>query len=292
MAEDTIIGFEPDEGNCGLSTQGRSSLPQAQLDEVDSGFVLRPLDSGRGSNQQFSDVPNEADPSPEPTEFGRDGQPLIDKPTTTSDPDIVLHEDVDVACFMTGTRIATPQGEVAVETLQINDLVTTEDGCAVPVKWVGRHSVSKALVGARTAPVRLQAGALGHRLPHTDLIVTADHGMIVGGLVILASALVNSNTIDWVPREDLPEFVTYYHVETENHDVILANGAPAETFIDYAGRRAFDNFEEYSDLYGAERIIREMDRPRISAKRLVPGAIKARLGIADEFFDFDQCLSA
>ena len=50
-----------------------------------------------------------------------------------------------------------------------------------------------------------------------------------------------------------------------------------ESVIDAAGRAAFDNCQEYLDLYGAERIIPEMDRPRISSRRLVPHAIKDRL---------------
>ena len=77
--------------------------------------------------------------------------------------------------------------------------------------------------------------------------------------------------------DSLPERITYYHIETQNHDVILANGAPAETFIDYTGRKAFDNFAEYIDLYGEERAIYEMDRPRVSAARLLPPDIRARL---------------
>ena len=80
------------------------------------------------------------------------------------------------------------------------------------------------------------------------------------------------------PLAELDDSVTYYHVETENHDVILAEGAAAETFIDYLDRCGFDNYQEYLDLYGAERVIHEMPLPRISAGRLVPGAIKALLG--------------
>ncbi len=190
-------------------------------------------------------------------------------------------------CFAEGTLIATETGETVVERLQIGDPVRTEDGRIVPVKWIGRQAVNKLFAGSRMEPVRIRAGALGGGLPHNDLTVTADHGMIVDGLVINASALVNGGSIDWVPLDELPDRVTYYHVETEDHDVILANGAPAETFIDIPGRVAFDNYQEYLDLYGAERIIPEMGRPRISARRLVPDAIKARLGTSDASFDFD-----
>ncbi|WP_050529109.1 Hint domain-containing protein [Pseudaestuariivita atlantica] len=182
-------------------------------------------------------------------------------------------------CFAAGTLIATPDGEIAVETLSIGDLVIDQHGNTVPVKWIGRQTVHKLFSGQRMQPVRFRAGALGHGLPHSDLVVTGDHGMMLDGLVINASALVNGNTIDWVPMAELPDQNTYYHVETENHDVILANGAPAETFIDYADRAAFDNHDEYLALYEAERIIPELPHPRISAARHLPAHIAQRLGI-------------
>ncbi|TBX22124.1 hypothetical protein TK43_12720, partial [Roseovarius sp. JS7-11] len=92
-------------------------------------------------------------------------------------------------CFAAGTQIATPSGERVVEGLQIGDDVLTAEGRAVTVKWVGRQSV-KTRFGAveRLAPVRIRAGALGEGLPHSDLTVTADHGMIVDGVICHAGA--------------------------------------------------------------------------------------------------------
>jgi hypothetical protein len=103
--------------------------------------------------------------------------------------------------------------------------------------------------------------------------------LLVDGLLINAGALVNGGSIDWVPMSELGESFTVYHVETEGHDIILAEGTPAETFIDYVGRQAFDNYAEYVELYGEERIIAEMPHPRISTARLLPPSLKARLGI-------------
>ena len=186
---------------------------------------------------------------------------------------------VAALCFLKGTSIDTPDGEVAVETLQIGDLVRTGSTQCAPVKWIGRQTVMTRFQPAdRLMPVRFAAGSLGDGLPHTDLTVTSDHAMLVDGVLCHAGALVNGTTINWVPLAELDDSVTYYHVETENHDVILAEGAAAETFIDYLDRCGFDNYQEYLDLYGAERVIHEMPLPRISAGRLVPGAIKALLG--------------
>lgn len=184
-------------------------------------------------------------------------------------------------CFAAGTPIATPEGERAVERLAIGDPVLTADGRIVPVTWIGRQSLHRLFTPPeRFAPVRVTAGALGGGLPHSDLVLTADHALILDGLAICAGALVNGTTILRDPAESLPDQVTYYHVETEGHEVILAAGAPAETYVDYVARRAFDNHAEYLALYGAERTIPEMDLPRISAARLVPPALRARLAAA------------
>ena len=192
-------------------------------------------------------------------------------------------------CFLQGTMIATPSGERPVEALNIGALILTSDGRQVPVKWIGRQEVRTPLNRAlpdRLAPVCIAARALGN---HSDLCVSADHGILIDGLVINAAALVNHDTIRFLPGSDLTNPFIYYHIETNAHDVILANGVPVETFIDVAGRAAFDNYAEYLSLYGVERIIPEMKRPRISSPRMLPPAIRQRLGI--EIADSRQVLA-
>ena len=174
-------------------------------------------------------------------------------------------------CFAPGTAIATPEGAVAVEALSIGDPVLTADGRTVPVKWVGRQT--RAPLFQRIRMIRVAAGVLGDGLPLRDLVLTADHALLIDGLLINAGALVNGTTI--TELRDLPERVTVYHIETEAHDVILAEGTPAETFIDYAGRQAFDNYAEYVALYGADRAIAENPAPRISSARMLPAALCA-----------------
>jgi hypothetical protein len=67
-------------------------------------------------------------------------------------------------------------------------------------------------------------------------------------------------------------------VETENHEIILANGAPAETFIDNVSRRAFDNYAEFEALSGDVPEMEELPYPRAMSARQVPGVIRAKLG--------------
>ena len=177
---------------------------------------------------------------------------------------------------MPGTRVATPLGEVAVETLKIGDLVTTAEGHAAPVRWIGRQTVSRVFADPlRVLPIRIQAGALGESLPARDLLISADHAILIDGVLVQAGALVNGRSIR---REtDVPMTFTYYHVELDDHALILAEGVPAETFIDNVDRLAFDNWEEHEALYPRGRPIRELPYARAMAGRQVPQHIRKRL---------------
>jgi hypothetical protein len=78
----------------------------------------------------------------------------------------------------------------------------------------------------------------------------------------------------------MPARFTYWHVETEAHEVVLAENCPAESFIDYTPRDCFDNHAAYPARYGRDRLISEMALPRVSTARLLPPRLRARLGIA------------
>ena len=185
---------------------------------------------------------------------------------------------VNITCFVTGTRISTPQGDRKVEDLRIGDSVTTADGREVAIRWIGRQHIDNPVFLPQTqCPVVISAGAFGQGLPNRDLYLSADHAMVLDGLMITAGALVNDNTIRFVHRADMPRAFTYFHIETEAHDVVLANGAASETFVDERDRANFDNYAEYVALYGDARTIAEIDMPRISTARLVPAAIQHRL---------------
>lgn len=179
-----------------------------------------------------------------------------------------------VVCFAEGTLIATPGGEVPVEKLQPGDRVNTLAGRDVAVTWVGKQTIVKAFCGARAQLVRIRKGMLGN---HSDLYVTADLGMVIDGLVINASVLVDGDGIAYVPMADTPARFAVYHVETEAHDVILANGAASESYVDTPGRAAFDNYQDYLDRYGSDKPIPAIARARISTQRLLPESIRRHL---------------
>ena len=193
-----------------------------------------------------------------------------------------------VNCFLTGTLIDTPDGPRAIETLSTGDVVTTLNGPA-PIRWVARQTMRADAVNltmpATRLPVKIEAGALGGGLPHTDLTLTADHALALEGYLVNASALVNGTSIRFLTASEMPREFTYWHLELDTHAVILANGVPSESFVDYTGRAAYDNHDAYLAIYGAERIIPEMTLPRISSRRHLPASLLAQLGATDASFE-------
>jgi hypothetical protein len=185
----------------------------------------------------------------------------------------------EVSCFFQGTRIATPEGERAVETLAKGDLVTTADGRSAPVRWIGRRTLrADGENGYRFAdplvylPIRIRAGALGDNLPASDLLVSMDHAILIEDLLVQAGALVNGRSV--IRETRLPETFTYYHIELADHALVLAEGVPAETFVDNVARMGFDNWAEHEALYEDEPIIPEMPYPRVQSHRQLPQEIR------------------
>jgi hypothetical protein len=188
----------------------------------------------------------------------------------------------DLLCFLQGTLIATPDGPRAVEGLRIGDPVLTAGGAVAPVRWMGRRTLQALGPDGylradplRVMPIRIRAGALGDTLPERDLLVSPDHAILIDDILVQAGALVNGRSI--IRENRLPERFTFYHVELADHALILAEGVPAETFVDNVDRMGFDNWAEHEALYGNEPSIPEMPYPRAQSHRQVPPYIRARL---------------
>ncbi len=146
---------------------------------------------------------------------------------------------VEAPCFLPGTLIRTDKGEVEVETLRIGDTIVTASGGRRPLCWIG-HGKALATRGRRSAatPVIVRKGALGDNLPHRDLHITKGHALYLDDVLIPAEFLVNHRSILW---DDRAQEVTVYHLELDAHDVLLANGVPAESYRDDGNRWLFQN---------------------------------------------------
>ena len=142
-------------------------------------------------------------------------------------------------CFAAGTRIATPEGETAVEDLATGDRVLARFAGVTPIQWVGhRHVDCTRHPNPETVwPVRVSAGAFGANLPNRDLLLSPNHAVFVGDELIPVRHLINGLSI----VQTRVDAVTYYHIELAEHDLLLAEGQPAESYLDVGDRANFAN---------------------------------------------------
>lgn len=146
---------------------------------------------------------------------------------------------VQPPCFTAGTQIKTQAGEVPVEHLVAGDIVHAHFAGTAPIVWIGHRHVDcrRHPEPANVWPVRVSAHAFGPRMPNRDLVLSPDHAVFVDDVLIPIKHLINGETI----VQERVATVTYYHVELGEHDVLLADGMPAESYLENGDRAAFDN---------------------------------------------------
>lgn len=137
-----------------------------------------------------------------------------------------------IPCFVAGTLIATPTGEVAVEALRPGDLVITRDDGPQPLRWSGARCVAAQ---GDFAPILIQAGSYGS---HRDLLVSPQHRILLrdayaellfgeGEVLAAAKDLVNGGSVTCRPGGE----VTYVHLLFDRHQVIYSEGLATESFL-------------------------------------------------------------
>jgi autotransporter passenger strand-loop-strand repeat protein len=180
-----------------------------------------------------------------------------------------------VPCYCRGTLIRTDAGEVAVEALRVGDHLLTRAGDLRPVTWIGRRSYAGRFASHNRAiqPVLFRAGSLADGVPQRDLLVSPLHAMYLDGVLIQARTLVNGTSIRQLEAMDPVEYV---HVELQTHDVIYAEGATAETFLDDDSRDMFHNASEYRALHPEPPMPARYCAPRVEDGYVLE-AVRARL---------------
>lgn len=169
----------------------------------------------------------------------------VNAPDLTSD-DLANFEysgsTVTFACFVRGTLIATPDGQKRVEDFQAGDQVLTASGGVRTVKWIGHRTLYGAYIpkqhANRAFPVRITAGALAPEVPVRDLYVSPYHHMYFDGKLVPAMLLVNGKTIiqDFSQKK-----FEYFHLELDQFDILMAEGAASESYVDTGNRSMFQN---------------------------------------------------
>jgi hypothetical protein len=158
-------------------------------------------------------------------------------------------------CLLKGTKVSTPAGERLVEDLQVGGKVDTLAG-PMAIKWIGYKKYTKdenRPWQASVMPVRVARGAIGDRAPHRDLYLSPEHCVFINGALIPVKNLLNGTTIAPAAPAGMTS-IEYYHIEFDTHEVIYAEGAPVESFMEETSEReSFSNFVQYERLYGRER---------------------------------------
>ena len=158
------------------------------------------------------------------------------------------------ACFLAGTLISTFNSTMAVETIKVGDIVKTFDWkmnqtTNATVIWVGqKHTNVKTYLSDDLAgyPVRILKNAISENVPNEDLLVTPEHCLFFDGNFVPARMLVNGRSIYYdysITSYD------YYHIETEQHSVIWANGMLTESYLDTGNRNTFKNDQKVVSLF-------------------------------------------
>ncbi|NLG91375.1 MAG: hypothetical protein GX486_05885 [Acetobacter sp.] len=175
---------------------------------------------------------------------------------TNVDGKTYLNAETVVVCFLAGSMIRTSEGDVAVEDIQIGDQLVTFDWehdreVTRPVVWVGKaHAKVRAGLPDDEAgyPVRVLKDAVADGVPYKDMLITAEHCLFFEGKFVPVRMLVNGVSIFY--DKSITSY-DYYHVETEQHAVIMADGMLTESYLDTGNRRAFRQEGKVATLRGA-----------------------------------------
>jgi len=146
-----------------------------------------------------------------------------------------------IPCFLRGTLIETDDGLVQVEDIRPGMRMVTASGQTRRVEMCLRRQVFATRGDAAEGlfPIRIAKNALGPGVPNSDLYLSRQHRVLVSSKIAARMFGTNEVLVAAVRLLGLPgvsiayecEHPVYYHLLLESHDVVLANGAPCESFL-------------------------------------------------------------
>ncbi len=159
---------------------------------------------------------------------------------------IVGFEQGLIMCLAAGTKVATEDEEVTVETLSRGALVRTGDGGLAVLRHIFKRHLSSEELRQQPhfKPIRIMQGALGNGLPRRDLLVSRQHRMLVrssiaGRMFGDKEVLVSAHHLTALPGVFIDhdvDAVTYVHLLFDAHQIVFAEGAPTESL--YLGKQS------------------------------------------------------
>ncbi|MDR9428374.1 MAG: Hint domain-containing protein, partial [Salibaculum sp.] len=227
---DPLGSFTPEHGDTHVESNGAISLVDSDGNDAPTGGS-GDFSQLSGQNLMFSSAAG--------WNTGSNTRLIDSSGDTTDDEGDGLFTVDSAICFARGTRIKTDRGAVPVEDLAVGDLVEILDNGLQPIRWVrsDRQPLEEAAVDAK--PVQIKAGALGPGLPSEDLIVSAQHRILVGGAgqfdaVFDSEALAPAKSLTGAPgirhmkgKQD----ITWVHFACDRHEVVIANGCQSESLL-------------------------------------------------------------
>ncbi|WP_299204084.1 Hint domain-containing protein [uncultured Tateyamaria sp.] len=152
--------------------------------------------------------------------------------TDGNNTDVGFVNATSVPCFVAGTLISTPEGDVPVESLREGDPVLTQDDGPQPLRWIGTRTVAAQ---DQYAPILIRAGTFGQ---HDDVMLSPLHRVLIRDslaellfgdreVLVAAKDLVNDRSV--TRREG--GTVTYVHLMFDRHQVVFSGGLATESFL-------------------------------------------------------------
>lgn len=159
-------------------------------------------------------------------------------------------------CFLADSMIRTPSGETPIQDLRTGDeILAWHEGTPAirKVIWTGRRqaTTNPSLPDDQAGyPIRILANAIAENVPHKDMLITAEHCLFLDGRFVPARMLVNGNSIFY--DRSLTSY-EYFHVETREHSVIMADGMLTESYLDTGNRHTFRQDEKILAIGGQHK---------------------------------------
>jgi len=137
-----------------------------------------------------------------------------------------------------------------------DEIIAYIDGTTAPrrVTWAGQAhcNVRSHLPDDQAGyPVRILKDAITDGVPFKDMLITAEHCLFFDGKFVPARMLVNGRSIFF--DKSITSY-DYYHIETEEHSVIMADGMLTESYLDTGNRRTFSQKGNVLSIDGSRNL--------------------------------------